>query len=72
MSLGVEREHIFVADIAGVVYAGRTELMDENKARYAQATAARTLPEILAGADIFLGLSAAKVLKPEWLPGKKP
>ena len=68
VSLGIRREHIFVADIAGVVYAGRTELMDENKARYAQKTDARTLADLLPGADIFLGLSAGKVLKPEWLP----
>ena len=46
---------------------GRTEEMDDNKARYAQPTSARTLAEILPGADIFLGLSAARVLKPEWL-----
>ncbi len=68
VSLGIAREHIFVADIAGVVYAGRTELMDENKARYAQKTDARTLVDLLPGADVFLGLSAGKVLKPEWLP----
>ncbi len=68
VTLGIPREHIFVADIKGVVYAGRTEEMDENKARYAQPVDARTLQEILPGADIFLGLSAAKVLKPEWLP----
>jgi len=67
VSLGIRREHIFVADIAGVVYAGRKEEMDDNKARYAQPTAARTLADLLPGADIFLGLSAAKVLKPEWL-----
>ncbi len=68
VTLGIPREHVFVADIKGVVYAGRTEEMDENKARYAQPTKARTLQEILPGADVFLGLSAAKVLKPEWLP----
>ncbi|HZP88022.1 MAG TPA: phosphate acyltransferase, partial [Burkholderiales bacterium] len=56
-------------DIAGVVYEGRTELMDDNKARYAKKTKARTLQEVLPGADVFLGLSAARVLKPEWLPG---
>jgi malate dehydrogenase (oxaloacetate-decarboxylating)(NADP+) len=67
VSLGIPQENIWVSDIAGVVYEGRREEMDENKARYAQKTAARTLPEILPGADIFLGLSAAKVLKPEWL-----
>jgi malate dehydrogenase (oxaloacetate-decarboxylating)(NADP+) len=68
VSLGIRQENIWVSDIKGVVYAGRTEEMDENKARYAQKTAARTLSEILPGADIFLGLSAARVLKPEWLP----
>jgi malate dehydrogenase (oxaloacetate-decarboxylating)(NADP+) len=67
VSLGVRRENIWVSDIKGVVYAGRTEEMDENKARYAQQTRARTLPEILDGTDVFLGLSAARVLKPEWL-----
>ncbi len=56
-----------MSDIKGVVYQGRTEEMDDNKARYAQPTSARTLAEILPGADIFLGLSAARVLKPEWL-----
>ncbi len=66
--LGIPLKNIWVADIAGVVYQGRHELMDENKARYAQATSARTLPEILDGADVFLGLSAAKVLAPDWLP----
>jgi len=67
VSLGIRRENIFVSDIKGVVYTGRTEEMDDNKARYMQPTKARTLAEILPGADIFLGLSAARVLKPEWL-----
>jgi malate dehydrogenase (oxaloacetate-decarboxylating)(NADP+) len=67
VSLGVPQEHIWVSDIAGVVHAGRTEEMDDNKARYMQETTARRLPDILPGADIFLGLSAARVLKPEWL-----
>ncbi len=65
--LGIPAKNIWVADIAGVVYQGRREEMDENKARYAQPTEARKLAEILAGADIFLGLSAGKVLQPEWL-----
>ncbi len=65
--LGIRRENIFVSDIKGVVYRGRTEEMDDNKIRYAQPTSARALAEILPGADIFLGLSAARVLKPEWL-----
>src|SRR5512134_2705495 len=68
VALGVRREHIWVADIEGVVYEGREVLMDEHKARYAQPTEARRLVDILPGADVFLGLSAAKVLKPEWLP----
>ena len=67
VSLGVAQKNIWVVDIAGVVYQGRREEMDDNKARYAQPTAARALPELLPGADIFLGLSAGKVLKPEWL-----
>ena len=67
VSLGIEPRNIWVSDIAGVVYAGRKEEMDDNKARYAQKTQARTLGEIIAGADIFLGLSAGRVLKPEML-----
>ena len=67
VELGIRRENIIVSDIKGVVYTGRTEEMDDNKARYAQPTSARTLAEILPGADIFLGLSAARVLKPAWL-----
>jgi malate dehydrogenase (oxaloacetate-decarboxylating)(NADP+) len=65
VQLGVRMENITVADIKGVVYAGRLEEMDENKARYARPTAARTLGEIIHGADVFLGLSAAGVLLPE-------
>ena len=74
LSLGIKRENIWVSDIAGVVYAGRKEEMDDNKARYAQSTDARKLAEIIGGADIFLGLSAARVLKPELLKtmGPKP
>jgi malate dehydrogenase (oxaloacetate-decarboxylating)(NADP+) len=65
VELGLARENITVADIAGVVYPGRVAEMDEYKARYAQSTGARTLAEVIAGADIFLGLSAGGVLKPE-------
>ncbi len=64
MILGVRRENIWVTDIEGVVYEGRTALMDEYKARFAQATDARTLDDVIGGADIFLGLSAPRVLKP--------
>src|SRR5450432_218243 len=67
VGLGVKRENIWVADIAGVVYSGRKEEMDDNKGRYAQKTDSRKLADIIAGADIFLGLSAARVLKPELL-----
>jgi malate dehydrogenase (oxaloacetate-decarboxylating)(NADP+) len=67
VGLGIERANIWVTDIAGVVYAGRKEEMDDNKARYAQKTDARKLADVIAGADIFLGLSAARVLKPELL-----
>ncbi len=61
--VGIPLENITVTDIAGVVYEGRTELMDARKARYAKKTNARTLLEAIDGADIFLGLSAAGVLK---------
>ena len=72
VSLGLKRENIFISDIKGVVYEGRTELMDEYKAIYAQPTSARTLAEILVGADIFLGLSAGGVLKPEMVKAMAP
>jgi malate dehydrogenase (oxaloacetate-decarboxylating)(NADP+) len=65
VSLGMSMDNIWVSDIKGVVYAGRKEEMDPNKARYAKQTDARTLGEIIGGADVFLGLSAGKVLKPE-------
>lgn len=65
LDLGLPREHIWVTDIKGVVYEGRTELMDPEKARFAQATNARSLSEVIEDADIFLGLSAGGVLKPE-------
>ncbi|WP_366656483.1 NADP-dependent malic enzyme [Fodinicurvata sp. EGI_FJ10296] len=64
VDMGVPTEHITVSDIEGVVYKGRTVLMDPRKARYAQDTSARTLDDVIDGADIFLGLSAPGVLKP--------
>jgi len=64
VKLGMKREHIWVTDLAGVVYEGRTELMDEDKAVFAQRTSLRTLAEVTPGADLFLGLSAGGVLKP--------
>jgi malate dehydrogenase (oxaloacetate-decarboxylating)(NADP+) len=65
VDLGLPRENIWVTDLAGVVYEGRTELMDPDKAVFAQKTDKRTLAEVIEGADIFLGLSAAGVLKQE-------
>jgi malate dehydrogenase (oxaloacetate-decarboxylating)(NADP+) len=63
VKLGLPRENITVTDLAGVVYKGRVELMDPDKAEFAQETPHRTLAEAIAGADIFLGLSAGGVLK---------
>ena len=65
VKLGVPRSNIWVTDLAGVVYEGRAELMDEDKIVFAQKTDARTLAEVLQGADILLGLSAGGVVKPE-------
>jgi malate dehydrogenase (oxaloacetate-decarboxylating)(NADP+) len=65
VDLGFPIENIFVTDLAGVVYKGRAELMDPDKERFAQDTPHRSLAEVMPGADIFLGLSAGGVLKPE-------
>jgi malate dehydrogenase (oxaloacetate-decarboxylating)(NADP+) len=65
LKLGLPRENIFVTDLAGVVYDGRRELMDEDKILYSQKTSSRTLMDVIDGADVFLGLSASGVLKPE-------
>src|SRR5437763_1612670 len=65
VDLGLPIAHITVTDILGVVYEGRKELMDPRKARYARKTGARHLADVIEGADIFLGLSAPGVLKPE-------
>ncbi|MDC6169471.1 MULTISPECIES: NADP-dependent malic enzyme [unclassified Roseateles] len=65
MKLGLPRENIWVTDLAGVVYEGRTELMDPDKAVFAQKTELRSLGQVIEGADVFLGLSAGGVLKPE-------
>ena len=67
VKLGLQRRNIWVTDLAGVVYEGRTELMDADKALFAQVTPLRTLAQVMPGADIFLGLSAGGVLKPEML-----
>ena len=65
VKLGVRQENIWVTDIDGVVHEGRTSQMDEWKARFAQTTDKRTLAEVIEGADVFLGLSAGGVLKPD-------
>ena len=64
VKLGLRRENVYVTDLAGVVFEGRKELMDEDKAQYARRTAMRSLTEVIRGADVFLGLSAGGVLKP--------
>jgi malate dehydrogenase (oxaloacetate-decarboxylating)(NADP+) len=63
VKLGIPRENIWVTDLAGLVYEGRTELMDEDKIQFSQKTLQRTLAEAIEGADVFLGLSAGGVLK---------
>jgi len=65
VELGLPVQHIWLTDLAGVVYQGRTELMDPEKTRFAQPTTQRSLREVIVGADIFLGLSAGGVLKPD-------
>ncbi|OZI73583.1 NADP-dependent malic enzyme [Bordetella genomosp. 2] len=65
VDLGVPIENIWVTDIEGVVYQGRTALMDPDKERFAQKTDHRKLADVIQGADVFLGLSAGGVLKPE-------
>jgi malate dehydrogenase (oxaloacetate-decarboxylating)(NADP+) len=72
VAMGLPIENIIVTDIAGVVYEGRKELMDPRKARYAKKTNARTLGDVIKGADIFLGLSAPRVLTPEMVAGMGP
>ncbi|MDR2637270.1 MAG: NADP-dependent malic enzyme [Zoogloeaceae bacterium] len=67
--LGVKKENVTVCDSKGVIWQGRDAQMDASKARYAQVTQARTLSDAIKGADIFLGLSTAGVLKPEMLLG---
>jgi malate dehydrogenase (oxaloacetate-decarboxylating)(NADP+) len=63
VQMGLRRENVVVTDIKGVVYKGRREEMDPDKERFAIETRARSLDEVIAGADIFLGLSAGGVLK---------
>jgi len=72
VKLGLPRENIWVTDLAGVVYEGRTELMDPDKAFFAQKTTQRKLTEVIEGADIFLGLSAGGVLKADMVAKMAP
>ena len=72
VDLGMPIENIWVTDLAGVVYQGRKELMDPDKEVFAKKTDARTLGEVIADADVFLGLSAAGVLKPEMVKKMAP
>ena len=65
VTMGLAKENVTVCDKLGVVYSGRVEEMDPYKGRYAQETSARTLSDVIDGADIFLGLSAPRVLRPE-------
>ena len=67
VSMGLRVENVTLTDIKGVVHADRGDAMAPNMARYAKVTDARTLADALPGADVFLGLSAPRVLKPEWL-----
>ncbi|MEE9586620.1 MAG: NADP-dependent malic enzyme [Hyphomicrobiaceae bacterium] len=74
VALGAKLENIWVTDIDGVAYKGRKESMDEWKSKFAQDTDKRTLAEVIDGADVFLGLSAGGVLKPDMVKRmvKKP
>ena len=72
VKLGLPIANITLTDILGVVYKGRKELMDPDKEIYAVDTAARSLDEVIGGADVFLGLSAGKVLKPEMVKKMAP
>ncbi|MGJ8544366.1 MAG: NADP-dependent malic enzyme [Sulfitobacter sp.] len=65
LKLGVKRENIWLCDIQGLVYEGRTEDMNPIKSEFAQKTDLRSLDDVIGGADLFLGLSGPNVLKPE-------
>jgi len=72
VNLGVRRENVWVTDLAGVVYEGRTELMDPDKIVYSQKTEARSLGQVIDNADVFLGLSAGGVLKADMVKRMAP
>ena len=72
LKLGVKRENVWLCDIAGLVYEGRTEEMTPQKADFAQKSDLRTLDQVIEGADLFLGLSGPGVLKPEMVKRMAP
>ena len=72
LTLGVERENVWLCDLAGLVYHGRTEQMTDQKAAYAQGTEAKSLADVIDGADLFLGLSGPGVLTPEMVAKMAP
>ncbi|MCB1441331.1 MAG: NADP-dependent malic enzyme, partial [Nitratireductor sp.] len=72
LTLGVKRENVWLCDLHGLVYEGREADMTPQKAAYAQGRAARSLDEVIAGADMFLGLSGPRVLKPEMVAKMTP
>ncbi len=72
VELGLDKDKLFLTDLAGVVYEGRNELMDPFKERYARRTGARVLADVIDGADVFLGLSGPNVLSPDLLKRMAP
>ena len=71
-AMGVRHDNVIMCDRSGTIYRGRTDSMDQWKSAHAVDTPARTLEEALDGADIFLGLSAADALKPDWVKKMAP
>ncbi len=72
VAMGLPADNVTLTDIRGVVYAGRDPDMPDNMARYARQTDARTLGDVIEGADVFMGLSAPRVFNPDWLPKLAP
>ena len=72
LKLGVKRENVWLCDLAGLVYQGRTDQMTDQKAAYAQGTTPATLTDVIAGADLFLGLSGPGVLTPDMVAKMAP
>ncbi|OYU18674.1 MAG: NADP-dependent malic enzyme, partial [Rhodobacteraceae bacterium PARR1] len=72
LTLGVKRENVWLCDLAGLVYQGRTEQMTDQKAAYAQGTEAKTLADVISGADLFLGLSGPGVLTADMVAKMAP